>query len=54
MKKKIPLHTVLWANVYETLIKHKVKFPKNFDGIGAAYNGLCAIADTLKEYKIKF
>lgn len=49
---KIPLSTAIWANVYEELIKHGVKFPKNFKGIGAAYSGLCAIDKTLKEYGI--
>jgi hypothetical protein len=52
-KSKIPLHTAIWANVYEALIKHGVKFPKDFKGIGAAYSGLCAVDDTLKEYKFK-
>jgi len=53
MKNKIPLHTALWAEVYEVLIKHKVIFPKKFDGVGASYAGLCAIDKVLKEYKIK-
>ena len=49
---KLPLHTAIWAKVYESLIKDGVKFPKRFDGIGAAYGGLCAIDKVLKEYKI--
>ena len=52
-KKKIPLHTALWANVYEALKRHKVKFPKGFSGIVACYAGLVAIDEILKEYKIK-
>ena len=52
-KKKIPLATAIWAKVYESLIKDGVKFPKNFNGIGACYEGLCVIDDVLKEYKVK-
>jgi len=52
-KSKIPLATAIWAKVYESLIRDGVKFPKNFDGIGAAYGGLCAVDDVLKEYKVK-
>ena len=51
MKKKIPLHTALWAEVYESLKKDGVKFPKGFKGIGACYGGLSAIDKILKEYK---
>ena len=53
-KAKIPLHTALWAEVYKSLIKDGIKFPNNFNGIGAAYRGLCAIDKVLKEYKIKY
>ena len=53
MKKKIPLHTALWAEVYESLIKDGVIFPPKWKGIGAAYGGLCAIDKVLKEYKVK-
>lgn len=49
----MPLSSAIWAKVYNNLIKDGVKFPKGFDGIGAAYGGLCAIDDVLKEYKIK-
>jgi len=52
VKEKIPLATAIWANVYRSLIKDKVKFPKNFNGIGAAYGGLCEIQKTLEEYGI--
>lgn len=51
-KDKIPLHTALWAEIYEELINHGVTFPKKFDGVGAAYSGLCAIDKILKEYKV--
>lgn len=47
--KQIPLATELWAEVYEILIERKVKFPKDFDGVGAAYAGLCAIQEVLKK-----
>lgn len=50
--KEIPLNTALWMIVYEELIKHGVKFPEGYDGVSAAYAGLCAIDDVLKEYKI--
>jgi hypothetical protein len=52
-KNKIPLSTAIWAEVYESLIKDGVKFPRNFDGIGASYGGWVTVEKVLKEYGIK-
>ena len=52
MEKKIPLHTELWARIYEYLIKEGVKFPKGWNGVGVAYGGLCIVDKVLKEYKV--
>lgn len=41
--------TNLWAIIYEGLIKDGVKFPKNFDGIGAAYGGYARIIEALEK-----
>jgi len=50
-KNKIPIQTALWSKVYQSLIKDGVKFPKNFNGIGASYGGLTAICEVLQEYQ---
>jgi len=50
--RKIPLHSAMWANIYNYLIENNVKFPKGWNGIGVAYGGLCIVDDTLKEYKV--
>ena len=49
---KIPLRTAIWAEVYKSLKKDGVKFPKGFSGIGACYGGLVSVDKVLKEYKI--
>lgn len=41
--------TNLWAIIYEGLIKDGVKFPNNFDGIGAAYGGYARIIEALEK-----
>ena len=37
--------TNLWAIIYEGLMKDGVKFPNNFNGIGAAYGGYARIIE---------
>ncbi len=42
--------TYTWATIYEGLIKDGVKFPKNFDGIGASYGAYARIIEALETY----
>lgn len=42
------LATFFWTGMYENLTKHGVKFPENFDGVGAAYSGLMEIQRKLE------
>ncbi len=41
--------TETWALIYEGLMKDKVKFPNNFDGIGAAYGGYARIIEAITQ-----
>ncbi len=51
-KDRMPLGSEIWRRVYESLMENKVKFPKDFNGIGAAYAAYSTIEEVLKEYKI--
>lgn len=37
----------IWAIIYSGLVKQGVKFPDNFDGIGAAYGGYARLIEAL-------
>lgn len=39
--------TEIWAIIYSGLVKDGVKFPNNFDGIGAAYGGYTRLIEAL-------
>lgn len=41
--------TDLWAIQHSGLVKDGVKFPNNFDGIGAAYGGYARIIESITQ-----
>ena len=46
--------TQIWAAIHTSLMKDKVKFPKDFDGIGAAYGGYTVLGNELKRVLLTY
>jgi hypothetical protein len=49
MKSNEDLASEVWALIHSGLVKDGVKFPNNFDGIGAAYGGCARLIEAFED-----